>query len=111
VKSAEEMQNNLLDRLPDCDALIMCAAVADFRPKQISQQKIKKSSGYHKIDLEPTEDILGEIAGIRSSMPNLKAVFRIAAESQDLIKNASEKLNKRNWIMMIANVLLRQTVF
>ena len=103
VKSAEEMQNNLLDRLPDCDALVMCAAVADFRPKQIYQQKIKKSSGYHKIDLEPTEDILGEIAEIRSSLPNLKAVFGFAAESQDLIKNASEKLTKKKLDMMIAN--------
>ena len=103
VKSAEEMQNNLLDRLSDCDALVMCAAVADFRPQSISKQKIKKSSGYHRIDLEPTEDILGEIAKIRSNLPNLKAVFGFAAESQNLIKNASEKLINKKLDMMIAN--------
>ena len=70
----------------------MCAAKADFRPKQISQQKIKKIERLCKIDLEPTED-LGEIAGIRS-------VCRIHGfsdllPSQDLIK-ISEKLKKRS---------------
>ncbi len=103
VKSAEELLNNVLDRLPDCDALIMCAAVADFHPVKAADQKIKKSSGFHQIELEPTKDILAEVAKIRPDLPSLKAVIGFAAESRDLIRNASEKLMQKKLDLIVAN--------
>lgn len=107
VHSAAEMQSAVLENIHDADALIMAAAVADFRPKAIAKEKIKKSDGLPQIVLEPTADILKEVAKAkkRSGFPRLTIGF--AAESQDLIENARQKLAAKDLDLIVANDISR----
>jgi len=66
VEAAQEMRDAVMARLADCDALIMAAAVADYRPARIADQKIKKAAGGMTLELERTPDILFEVAGQRA---------------------------------------------
>lgn len=83
--------------------LIMAAAVADFTPVNVSDQKIKKRDGFGQVQLTPTEDILARIALLRPTLPNLKAVIGFAAESQNLLENAREKLARKKLDLVVAN--------
>jgi len=103
VKSAKEMQNAIFENLTDINALIMCAAVADFRPEVSEKEKIKKDGSELLLRLEPTEDILLEVAKKRYDYTKLNAVIGFAAESENLIKNAENKLNKKKLDMIVAN--------
>ena len=78
------------------DALIMAAAVADYMPKTIAAQKIKKGDGSLTIELVKTPDILSELKG-----KFIKIGF--AAETQDLIANAQKKLTGKSLDMIVAN--------
>jgi phosphopantothenoylcysteine decarboxylase/phosphopantothenate--cysteine ligase len=84
------------DAARGCDALIMAAAVADYRPKSASAQKIKKGAATLLLELEQTPDILGSIQG------HLVRVG-FAAESGDLIENARDKLNRKGLDLIVAN--------
>jgi len=90
-----------------CDALIMAAAVADFRPKNTAKDKIKKEGGVPQIELEATEDILKTVSasGLTRSgkrkRPRVVAGF--AAESQSLLENAGSKLQSKNLDLIAAN--------
>jgi len=101
VVSAEEMKDAVLKESADADALIMAAAVADFRPKKIEGNKIKKQDGIPQIELEAAPDILSIVAGLRSGRP--RRVVGFAAESRDLIQNAEAKLESKKLDMIIAN--------
>jgi phosphopantothenoylcysteine decarboxylase/phosphopantothenate--cysteine ligase len=107
VRTAAEMQDAVLKACDHADVLIMAAAVADFRPQQIETQKIKKGSGIPEIKLEPTEDILKQVAKNKSKtgFPILTVGF--AAESQDLIDNAREKLASKSLDLIVANDITR----
>ena len=103
VQSAQEMADSVLQATLDADVLIMAAAVADFRPKAIASQKIKKERGMPVIELEPTPDILQAISQrkIKTGFPH--HVVGFAAESQDLIENAFHKLQKKSLDLIVAN--------
>ena len=88
------MLDAVLKEFPENDALIMAAAVADFRPKDIAGNKIKKEGGIPQIELEATDDILRAVAGLRSGAKRKQVVVGFAAESQSLIENASNKLHR-----------------
>lgn len=103
VRTAAEMKNAVLDQVKKADCLIMCAAVADFRPKIVSDQKMKKRDGFTSIEIENTEDILLNVGKSRENYPELKMIIGFAAESQNLIDNAIEKLSKKNIDMIVAN--------
>ena len=103
VKSAEEMHTAVLEEIMDAQALIMVAAVADFRPKVIKAEKIKKDLGLDVIKLKPTKDILKDVAEVKKTKKLDLKVIGFAAESKDLKVNAREKLNKKNMDMIIAN--------
>jgi len=103
VKSAEEMHTAVLKEIMDAQALIMAAAVADFRPKAIKSEKIKKDSGMDTIELKPTRDILKDVAVVKEKEKLDLKVIGFAAESKDLKVNAREKLNKKNMDMIVAN--------
>jgi phosphopantothenoylcysteine decarboxylase/phosphopantothenate--cysteine ligase len=103
VKSAEEMHTAVLEEIMDAQALIMAAAVADFRPKDIRTEKIKKDLGLDAIKLEPTRDILKNVAEVKKTEKLDLKVIGFAAESRDLKVNAREKLNKKNIDMIVAN--------
>lgn len=103
VNTAEEMGVAVGDTLPDSDVLIMAAAVADFRPKQTKEQKIKKKEGAPTIELETTDDILSEVATIRAKSGYPQVVVGFAAETKELLDNARAKLKSKNLDLICAN--------
>ena len=96
VKTAQEMCDAVLSQVKTADALIMAAAVADYRPSSQAEQKIKKSSGEMTIGLTKTVDILESAKG-----NFVKVGF--AAESQDLLQNAKGKLKSKGLDLIVAN--------
>ena len=103
VKTAAEMQQAVLDHAPTCDALLMAAAVADFRPQASEPHKIKRGSGARTLQLEPTEDILAQVAERRRKSGRPKVIVGFAAESQDLLDNARTKLERKGLALIVAN--------
>jgi phosphopantothenoylcysteine decarboxylase/phosphopantothenate--cysteine ligase len=101
VKSVQEMLEVLMNETGD--ALIMSAAAADFRPKHVAKEKIKKRDGIPQIELEEAPDILKTVAGDRSEKKRFKIVVGFAAESQDLLENASQKLQSKGLDFIAAN--------
>jgi phosphopantothenoylcysteine decarboxylase/phosphopantothenate--cysteine ligase len=85
----------------------MAAAVADFRPAHSETQKIKKGGGIPEIKLEPTEDILKLVAKTKSKTGFPILTIGFAAESQDLIDNAREKLAAKSLDLIVANDITR----
>ena len=106
VDSAERMLDAVLANLASADALIMAAAVADFRPQSVADQKIKKSteSGAALIlTLERTPDILMEVKKQRADSRRPRVVVGFAAESEQLLANAQEKVQRKQLDLMVAN--------
>lgn len=100
VSTAEEMRRALLDRFTWSDTVIMAAAVADFRPTQPSQQKLKKRHRpITRLDLTPTDDILQELGERRST----HVLVGFAAETEDLLAHAREKLHAKHVDLLVAN--------
>jgi phosphopantothenoylcysteine decarboxylase/phosphopantothenate--cysteine ligase len=81
----------------------MAAAVADFRPKHTSGDKIKKQDGIPQIELEAAPDVLLVVASSSSGKQRPRLVVGFAAENRDLLVNASEKLKSKNLDMIVAN--------
>jgi phosphopantothenoylcysteine decarboxylase/phosphopantothenate--cysteine ligase len=100
VESAEQMRLAVHDALPETDALIMAAAVADYRPRLAAGQKIKKQDAALVIELEPTVDILAESAHLVGP-----GVLRVgfAAESEHLLEHARSKLERKQLDLIVAN--------
>ena len=104
VETAKQMLEAVLAESADSDALIMAAAVADFRPKDMAKDKIKKESGIPQIALEATEDILKAVAAKRSENGGCpRIVVGFAAESRDLLENAAHKLKSKGLDFIAAN--------
>lgn len=101
VKSAQEMLDALMNE--SADALIMAAAAADFRPQQAAKEKMKKRDGVPQIELEAAPDILKTVSGQKSGRKRFKVMVGFAAESQDLLENASEKLKSKGLDFIAAN--------
>lgn len=101
---ATEMRDAVLRAIADADALVMAAAVADFRPLKTADQKIKKGSA-DTITLELTRnpDILREVAAWRTESHHALVVVGFAAETQDLLANARAKLEAKNLDLIVAN--------
>ncbi len=109
VESATEMECEVRNFAKFADIIIMAAAIADYRPKFITNSKIKKTDGNMMLELERTTDILGEL---RSSQTEVKLkdeliLVGFAAETEDLIKNAKDKLNKKHLDWIVANDISR----
>jgi phosphopantothenoylcysteine decarboxylase/phosphopantothenate--cysteine ligase len=103
VETARQMLDAVLKESSESDALIMAAAVADFRPKNMAKDKIKKEGGVPQIELEGTEDILKTVADQLSGKKRPRAVVGFAAESQNLLQNATVKLQSKNLDLIAAN--------
>jgi phosphopantothenoylcysteine decarboxylase/phosphopantothenate--cysteine ligase len=101
VNTAQEMLESVLAESAGADALIMAAAVADFRPKRVAEHKLKKRDGIPQVDLEAAPDVLAAVAAMGSLRPGV--VIGFAAESQDLLKNAAAKLKSKSLDMIVAN--------
>jgi phosphopantothenoylcysteine decarboxylase/phosphopantothenate--cysteine ligase len=99
VTTAAEMRRAVLDEFPNCTAVIMAAAVSDFRPSQSSSSKLKRGKGPWELRLEPNPDILKEIGAKKDG----KLLVGFAAETDDLTANAKKKLREKNLDMIVAN--------
>ena len=86
----------------DADALVMAAAVADYRPAEVAADKVKKHDGEMNIALERTVDIL---AWVGAHKPKTLFVCGFSMETRDLVENSTAKLNKKNMDMIVANNL------
>ncbi|MGK0440616.1 MAG: phosphopantothenoylcysteine decarboxylase/phosphopantothenate--cysteine ligase [Pseudohongiellaceae bacterium] len=99
VQSAQQMLEAAVDQLNQCDIFISCAAVADYRPANIAEQKIKKNNECMTINLVKNPDIITSIA----NHPQRPFTVGFAAETQNLIEHAQQKLTKKNLDLIIAN--------
>lgn len=102
VGTAAEMAEAVLVAAPRADVLIMAAAVADYRPLMMSEQKIKKGADKLTINLTRTTDILSALAERAAEIPNLLRVG-FAAETENLIANAEDKLRRKKLHLIVAN--------
>lgn len=103
INTAEEMKTAVLKSSKHADALLMAAAVADFRPKRRSTQKIKRAEGIPTITLVENSDILLAVAEARKKSKKPKVVVGFAAESKDLLENAQSKLKAKRLDLIVAN--------
>jgi phosphopantothenoylcysteine decarboxylase/phosphopantothenate--cysteine ligase len=99
VQTARDMRDAVFAHLGPATTVIMCAAVADFRPADPAKQKIKKSGRPVSLALEPVEDILAELGSRRGD----RLLVGFAAETEDVIEYASRKLEEKNCDMIVAN--------
>ncbi len=102
VESAAEMAEAMKKAAADADIIVMAAAVADYRPKQYSASKVKKSDGDMCIELERTEDILLSLG--KNKKPG-QILVGFAAETDDLLQNAQGKLERKNLDYIAANIV------
>ncbi len=102
VVSAVDMYEAVLKYLPEVDIIIMNAAVADFRPKTFSKEKLKKAKESPIVELEANPDILKTI-GEKKREDQILIGF--AAESSNLIENAKDKLKRKNLDVIVGNLL------
>lgn len=100
VVSARDMQQAVVPAAPDFDVVIMAAAVADFRPVATADHKIKKDEGLTTIELEPTHDFLVDLG---ASKPEGQVLVGFAAETNDLVANATSKLERKGLDLIVAN--------
>ncbi len=105
VTTAQEMYDAVMERFEAQDILVKAAAVADYRPKEVSQQKLKKSDDELTLTLTRTRDILGAL-GARRRPDQFLCGF--AMETQDLLDNARKKLEKKHADLIVANSLTTQ---
>ncbi len=108
VETAKQMLDAVLKESFEADALIMAAAIADFRPKRAAGNKLKKRDGIPQIELEATEDILEAVAAQGSAKKRLRVTVGFAAESRDLLGNANEKLKSKHLDFIVANDISAQ---
>ena len=105
VDTAEEMRAAVLKLLPESTVVIKTAAVADFRPKAAASQKIKRK-GPMTLELEPTADILAELARQKTA----QIIVGFAAETNDVLENARKKLASKSLDAIVVNDVSREGV-
>jgi phosphopantothenoylcysteine decarboxylase / phosphopantothenate---cysteine ligase len=105
VETAEQMREAVLKQLPQATIVIKTAAVSDYRPKSVATQKIKRS-GPTSLELEPTADILAELASRKTN----QIVVGFAAETQDALENARKKLSRKSLDAIVVNDVSREGV-
>jgi phosphopantothenoylcysteine decarboxylase/phosphopantothenate--cysteine ligase len=103
VTSSDEMNDAVQRVVANCDVLVMCAAVADYKPAQYSSRKLKKMNSPLSLELTPTIDILASLANANHSA----FIVGFAAETDDLEANAQKKLRAKNCDMIVANDVSR----
>jgi len=100
AETASDLRSVVMSCADNYDVIIMAAAVADFQPSKPESRKLKKSSKMTNLDLEPTHDFLIDLGEGKSSH---QTIVGFAAETEELEKNAMEKLHKKNLDLIVAN--------
>lgn len=101
VTSAKEMYDVAHKYFDDCDVAILSAAVADYRPIEVSSEKIKKKEGVLTLNLEKTQDILASLGATKKK----QLLVGFALETQNELENAKTKLKKKNLDLIVLNSL------
>ncbi len=112
VVSAEDMYKAVMENAPACDIVVKAAAVADYRPETVSDNKIKKTSGFKEIKLEETTDIIAALGRYKAEknmegngQNNRPFLCGFSMETQNVLGNSKAKLEKKNIDMIVANNL------
>ena len=98
VSTSDEMFDAVTQQTANCDILVMCAAVADYKPAKVSNSKIKKRDAELSLELKPTHDILASLPKGRQYR-----VVGFAAETDDIEANALKKLRAKHCDVIVAN--------
>ena len=101
VETAAEIHEVVIRRLRESTIVVMAAAVADYRPSSEQSSKVKKRSSGWNLELEPTPDILADVAQRKDE----QLVVGFAAETEDLRQNAERKLRSKNCDLLVANLV------
>jgi phosphopantothenoylcysteine decarboxylase/phosphopantothenate--cysteine ligase len=99
VTTAAQMHGAVVEEFPNCTTVIMAAAVADYHPAEVSDRKLKRGKDARELRLEPNPDILKDLGEHRDG----KVLIGFAAETENLIANATKKLREKNLQMIVAN--------
>jgi phosphopantothenoylcysteine decarboxylase/phosphopantothenate--cysteine ligase len=99
ILTSDEMYGVVHRHARECDVLVMCAAVADYKPREVSATKIKKRNEHIALDLIPTRDILASL----SHQDRQFLLVGFAAETNDVEENATQKLRAKNCDIIVAN--------
>ena len=99
VLTSDQMHDEVHRHARDCDVLVMCAAVSDYKPARVSAQKIKKSEQAFSLELIPARDILASLA----QKDRTFLLVGFAAETNDVEENARKKLRNKNCDIVVAN--------
>ena len=102
VESAEDMYNAAITEFPSSDAAILCAAVADFTPENVADQKIKREKDDLIIRLKPTHDIAASLGKLKTDK---QIMVGFALETNDEMNNAKGKLERKNLDFIVLNSL------
>ena len=102
ISTSDEMFDAVHQQARNCDILVMCAAVADYKPAKVSKSKIKKRDDNLSFDLIPTRDILTSLPKNRKYI-----VVGFAAETENVETNALKKLREKNCDIVVANDVSR----
>ena len=105
IETAEQLRAAVIGRAPDADAIVMAAAVADFRPRATSEEKLKKDRGVPELVLEPTPDVLAELGEARRVG---QILVGFAAETEDVERAGREKLRRKGADLLVANIVGRE---
>ena len=100
VESCKEMYEAAVGEFPNCDAAILCAAVADFRPDEVAEQKIKREGDDLLLKLKPTQDIAAAIGNMKGKE---QRIIAFALETNEEESNAQRKLEKKNADFIVLN--------
>jgi len=107
VRSAQQMFDAVMQQVTDSDVFISTAAVADYRPVHVAEQKIKKAKDTLTLELQRNPDILAEVTALKSDT----FTVGFAAETENLEQHAREKLERKNLDMIAANLVGENTAF
>lgn len=99
VRTAAEMREAVLREFADSTAVVMAAAVADYRPEQVVDKKLRRAEGPIVLKLQPNPDILRELG----ERKNGRILIGFAAETEALVENASKKLREKHLDLIVAN--------
>jgi len=102
ISTSDEMFVAVHEHVPNCDVLVMCAAVADYKPVAVFTKKIKKREAKLLLELIPTRDVLASLPKARKYL-----VVGFAAETDNIQTNAQKKLLKKNCDIVVANDVSR----
>lgn len=103
VRTALEMYDAVMKEFAEVDIVVKAAAVADYRPKAASEQKIKKQASTFQVELVPNPDILAELGKKKTK----QLLVGFAAETENLIQHAVDKMRRKNVDMLVANDVTR----